>query len=853
MTRKNLLSLSLAGSSSSTRGQFLPTASCLRFGLVAFGLGACLAVTAFGQSFKRPDGSVPVPVDWTSKHVLYTEGFTPSQAAKMLNEPRVYASWLLHGNAPKESGLHGNSESQSKEKEKEKGKGGDDEKGRPQNKKIGSIKTDWAIPLGTAGVAQGMSAAKFNFDVNSTPNCTSDFAVFPIGASTGATRGKIVGTFSTTLVSGTGTVTLTVTPTGASAINLSLTASTTLNTGTNFQVATVASGPNATANALNLAVAINRNLPGVAALGRIVAIASTNTVSVYTLTSGDRVPLTAPATVTNLTWAVTAGTNGTQANVVGLNNLYTGSGSPACTGKTFPTFTFSYKAGVGPVTTSPVLSTSGAKVAFVENDTIIGAILHVLTIGTGTEFATCASNTGSALPTCATTATVIPGSTASSNATDFMLPLGLVTTNAATALAGAVDSFSSPFVNYATDIAYVGDDNGRLYAISNVFLGTPAHAGGNFPVTVTSAALLTAPVLDAGGFNHIFIGDSTGLLKGYTSAGVALTGSGITVGVSNDGGVRDAPLVDSTNSVGYSVGCTGSGPGTGFRVIQFSFTATAMTTAATFTDTGNGGGCRTATVPVYNGTPTNNYFTKGISSATPASNGEIDFCASDNTAVVSLFQIQFTSKVMGTAVQFRDVFDTTVANETCSPLTEFNNATAAFTPTQLTSTTTVVTMTVPANSVTTGESVSIAGVAAGSGNCTAGNVANINGTRTVASTPSATTFTFNAGGTLSGAIAASSCGLSSATVTGTTDFLFLGTSAPEVWTFTLPLTIATQAATAVNTTSVTTGGTSAVIVDNNSTSGQAASIYFGTRATSTTICGGTAAFCAVKLTQSALQ
>ena len=57
---------------------------------------------------------------------------------------------------------------------------------------------------------------------------------------------------------------------------------------------------------------------------------------------------------------------------------------------------------------------------------------------------------------------------------------------------------------------------------------------------------------------------------------------------------------------------------------------------------------------------------------------------------------------------------------------------------------------------------------------------------------------------------------------------------------------------ATNTTDVA-GGTSAMIVDNDSTAGQASSIYFGTLATSTTICGTTAAYCAVKLTQAALE
>lgn len=49
------------------------------------------------------------------------------------------------------------------------------------------------------------------------------------------------------------------------------------------------------------------------------------------------------------------------------------------------------------------------------------------------------------------------------------------------------------------------------------------------------------------------------------------------------------------------------------------------------------------------------------------------------------------------------------------------------------------------------------------------------------------------------------------------------------------------------------GGTSDMALDNDSTSGQASSLYFGTLATSTTICGTTAAYCAVKLSQAGLQ
>ncbi len=109
----------------------------------------------------------------------------------------------------------------------------------------------------------------------------------------------------------------------------------------------------------------------------------------------------------------------------------------------------------------------------------------MLTFGSGsTEYgasAGCASNNngGATLPTCATNP-VIPGSTSGSTATDFMLPLGLVAANAATGVAGAVDSFSSPFTDYANDTTYVGDNNGFLYAITPTFNGTPALCGREF-------------------------------------------------------------------------------------------------------------------------------------------------------------------------------------------------------------------------------------------------------------------------------------------------------------------------------------------------------------------------------------
>ena len=804
---------------------------------VVLGLVAISSILIIGQpAHKRHVGLVE---DWSSRHVIYTN---PGTYDQVKNNPAAYSRWLrtqydtrfifqqIMRNRTSTSGFapRGAMEPTSLAR-RIAGPGIGPPPLRPIRNPFSPLKADWAIPLGAGGVAQGMSPAKYGFDVNGTPNCTADFAAFPINATTQATRAHVVGTFSTS-GSSTGTVAITVTPTGGSPVPLTLTAVTTASSGLNFQIFTTGSSANATTEATNLAAAINRNLSATV-LGRVVAVASGATVTVYTLTPGTRAVLSSPSDtgVSNLSWAaVTAGTDGTHANIVGLNQLYSGSGSPMCAGLTFPEFTFSYASGVGGVDTSPTISTDGTKIAYVENDTNIGAILHVLTIGSGTEHDASCINSGTASPTCATAA-VIPGSTAGSTASDFMLPLGLV----ARATAGVADTNSPPFVNYSSDIAYVGDDTGHLYSIGTVFGGTPAFSGGSWPVTV-SANKLTAPVVDVSNTGNIFVGDSGGFLYNYSSGGTKE--ATLTIGGSTAPAITDGPIVDSTNGVGYVAPiCNASSASS---LTQFAFTSTTLTARAAITlPSGN---CSDEVT--YSPALDNNYFTKGISSATAANNGElVIYYSTTNNSYVNMYHfISGALTTTGALATNLSIGGAVLA----SPITEFDNINGVFVPTQLTSTTTTVTMTTPTHAVAAGDTVTIAGVAAGSGDCSAGNVANINGTHTVATVPTTTTFTFAA--TITAGITGGSCGLGSATVTSDTDFLFFGTTVPEVFTYTLPLIDLTP--TATNTASVA-GGTSAIIVDNNSTAGQAASLYYGTLLGS--ICGSGA--CAVKLTQAALQ
>ena len=62
--------------------------------------------------------------------------------------------------------------------------------------------------------------------------------------------------------------------------------------------------------------------------------------------------------------------------------------------------------------------------------------------------------------------------------------------------ASALDTRSSPWIDYNTDSAYVGADDGKIYKILNVFKGTPTLAGGNWPVTLANNVRISAPVLD---------------------------------------------------------------------------------------------------------------------------------------------------------------------------------------------------------------------------------------------------------------------------------------------------------------------------------------------------------------------
>ncbi|MGD0013194.1 MAG: hypothetical protein ABSD56_02030 [Bryobacteraceae bacterium] len=225
----------------------------------------------------------------------------------------------------------------------------------------------------------------------------------------------------------------------------------------------------------------------------------------------------------------------TQANIVGLNNLYNGS----CTG-TVPAFMFAYNVGPGAVYASVVMSLDGKKLAFTENNGA-STYFHVLTYGT-----TGTNGTDAAHP-------VVPGAAGGNNAVDtkVLLPEGTTT---------------APFVDYTNDIAYLttydsGVTTGTVRKITGVFRGTPTQVTtSGWPIA--SSTPLSTPVRDSVS-QRLFFRNSAGQVRYVDTAAAtgAIAAPFFTLTSGADGPARP-PIVDSTNGMIYAYSSGGSGAGT---------------------------------------------------------------------------------------------------------------------------------------------------------------------------------------------------------------------------------------------------------------------------------------------------
>jgi hypothetical protein len=273
--------------------------------------------------------------------------------------------------------------------------------------------------------------------------------------------------------------------------------------------------------------------------------------------------------------------------------------------------------------TSSVISVDGTKIAFVES---LGtsAVFHVLkwTAGQGTIAA-------AAAPTAMTS-----------------LPFGISTITT-----------SSPWVDYGSDTAYIGTDDGNVYKITGVFKGTPALAGAPWPVKV-SAVSFSPPVLD-NRLNRLMIGSRDGNLYQINTTNGALSTLAVGAKGGTTPGVLGAPIVDVTNGTTFVVSANDGTSAVLVEVDTATLTQLAKARIGIGAKSGTG-------MTLYEPAFSDRYYTN-------PSTGTVNLCgtgAADTTPWQ--YSFGFTGRTMQTtATTSRQLLTSTAAR--CTGWTEFFN------------------------------------------------------------------------------------------------------------------------------------------------------------------------------------
>jgi hypothetical protein len=365
--------------------------------------------------------------------------------------------------------------------------------------------------------------------------------------------------------------------------------------------------------------------------------------------------------------------SGTQANLVGINNLYT-EANPKCNGGT-PFVAFAYNTIThtgGQIRTSPTISTDGKKVAFVESTTG-GSYFHVLVLP-------------STLPSPPASIGTVMLPQSPSGCTNPTTANCMSTT----AVFGGTNTASSPWIDYNTDSAYVGTDDGKLYKISPVFGGgaPTVVSDTNWPVTVWTTGtskILTDPIVDDVS-NRIFMGDYNGYLYAINlSAPAKATSARVSIGWVGHGagtGVVDPPIVvndsanPSVNQVFSFTGCSNVlGIGGAVNQIPANFTSASSYVSVDMGSATGAGDCTGGNV--HSGTFDNQFWNSGTSSGHILACGFVSGTAGNGRTPSNpkMYMFPFDSSHNVTSTGSSSFVINNTRGDECSPLTEFYNGT----------------------------------------------------------------------------------------------------------------------------------------------------------------------------------
>jgi hypothetical protein len=351
------------------------------------------------------------------------------------------------------------------------------------------------------------------------------------------------------------------------------------------------------------------------------------------------------------------------ANIMAFNNLYSTQGiaGDLCN-QDGPSVYWSYSTGIGSARTSVALSLDGSKVAFVEDGGFGTAVLNILKWKAG-------EGSGAASP--AAVDLDISGSpwTACSAGISCIATVSFSGT--------AMDSISAPFVDYANDVIYVGDNKGSLHKFTGVFNGTPAEVTAGWPIVVNLNHGLSSPVYDSVSGN-IFVGDSLGRLSyvrdtnsivGFCPSSVSPPCLGAaTQQVGGGGGsILDGPILDSTAGFVFAVN--------GTDALNRGTILQANTDLSSDVQFPIGGASNVGIGTLYGGAFDQTYLNS------PAGNiaGFMYVCgkAPLSTNRPAIYQLSFTSAGVLISVGTPLLLNSTRNGVACSPVTEINNTSSS--------------------------------------------------------------------------------------------------------------------------------------------------------------------------------
>ena len=476
--------------------------------LAAFIFLTLLAGSDVGSVQKAALERMGQVVDWSNRHILYPQGNSLRALALSQRDPRAYWNYLRLSQAAEERNARLDSS-------------------RPMRPvRVVREHADWSAALGAAGTAPNMFPAKYSFNVNATPSCTSDYAVFAINVAPSGTQANIAA--FNNLYSGAGAAPTCSTPIAASPAGAT-------EAGTTVTIKTSSAHGYTVNETVTVAGA------GVAGYNGTWLVTSVPTTTTFTYTTA-----------------------------AGL----AASGGGTASG---PTVAWAFEAGTTRLRSSPIISLDGTKVAFVSGSN--PAIFYVLTPGAAPGPS--GTVTAPATPAAAQLASVTLTTGADSDSSpfvDYYNDIAYVGTNngrvfkitgvftGTPTLAGApwpllagATTLTGPVIDFNTGNLFVGSANGNLYG----FNPATGAAIASSPLAVGSGradgGITDSPVVDVtNGLLYVATGDNAAIgghaLETNAIVVQASTSSFATVQVATIGTTEVAPIHAGAFNAAYFSG-----------------------------------------------------------------------------------------------------------------------------------------------------------------------------------------------------------------------------------------------------------------------------------------------------------